>query len=196
MKSKILLLSCLVCLPAFSETRIWTSSDGKTIEAELVERTESHVKIKRADGVVFEVEPTRFSEADQKYIQSFPIVKTLTKEELASAFLKFPKIQTREPLPFDYEPLVRLQKDFARKFEFLREETYRANLLGILKEIESEKKYYAPIANSNFRPPTRTAVGTYTGGSASWKEGMAAGAALVWFEELRGFIKEEYGVQD
>jgi hypothetical protein len=49
--------------------RTWTSSDGRTLEARFIEQVGSNVKIKNEAGREFTLPITRFSQADQEYVQ-------------------------------------------------------------------------------------------------------------------------------
>ncbi len=63
----LLLALCLACLPSFA--RQFTSSDGKTLEADFVSATADQVTLKRtSDGQVFTLPKARFSADDQKWI--------------------------------------------------------------------------------------------------------------------------------
>lgn len=198
--SKLKLITILSIFPlpfcAFGEVRTFTSNDGKTIQAELVERSQDGVTIKREDGVIFTVQPDRFSEEDRKYIETFPIIISLTKEQLKEIFMRLPEIKNRDPLPIDYQPLIQVRKDFIREFEFLNPETYKVNLKSTLKKIESSRKFYTPIANSDFTVPTKGLVGGLSKGSPSWKEGLSAQIILAWLAELEKFIGSEYKVEN
>lgn len=63
----VLLGLCLACTPGFA--RQFTSSDGKTLEADFVTATADQVTLKRtSDGQVFTLPKARFSADDQKWI--------------------------------------------------------------------------------------------------------------------------------
>jgi hypothetical protein len=49
--------------------RTWTSSDGRTLEARFIEQVGSNVRIKNEAGREFTLPITRFSQADQEYVQ-------------------------------------------------------------------------------------------------------------------------------
>lgn len=63
----------LALIPSLkAEYRSFSSSDGVTIEAELVEATKEKVTIRRTDGMVFKDVPlSRFSEADRLYVDQW-----------------------------------------------------------------------------------------------------------------------------
>ncbi|MEM7384350.1 MAG: prolyl oligopeptidase family serine peptidase [Verrucomicrobiota bacterium] len=63
------LLIGLICPLAFSaESRLWTSTDGKTVEATFVKADGAMVTIRRKDGREFEVLLARLAYADQLYV--------------------------------------------------------------------------------------------------------------------------------
>ncbi len=78
MKSTRSTVCVLVCglgliLPAGlrAESRTFTSSDGKTMEAELISATDSTAKVKRADGRVIAFSLSRLSAEDQDYVRNW-----------------------------------------------------------------------------------------------------------------------------
>jgi hypothetical protein len=51
--------------------RTWTAADGRKVEAEYLSATATHVKFRRvSDGVVFEYELAKLSEADRAWVRS------------------------------------------------------------------------------------------------------------------------------
>ena len=56
-------------LTAQEPMRIWTSSEGRTLEARFIEQVGSNVKIKTEQGQEFTLPITRFSKADQEYVK-------------------------------------------------------------------------------------------------------------------------------
>lgn len=54
-----------------ADLREFTSSDGKTLQAELVEHRDGKVTLRRADGKEFEVAPNVFSPEDQIFIKEW-----------------------------------------------------------------------------------------------------------------------------
>jgi SLA1 homology domain 1, SHD1 len=60
-----LLLAAMLCGSALAQSRVWTSTNGKTVEAELVGQSATHVQLKRLlDGVVLDVPITSLSAED------------------------------------------------------------------------------------------------------------------------------------
>ncbi len=53
-----------------AETRTWTSTDGKKIEAEFVSQTGDAVSVKRTDGKTFTIPINRLSEPDQQWLRN------------------------------------------------------------------------------------------------------------------------------
>ncbi|MDF1862261.1 MAG: hypothetical protein P1U87_18740 [Verrucomicrobiales bacterium] len=54
-----------------AEIRTWTSTDGKTIEARLIESSDNEVKIRRvSDGRQFSIPLTRLSEVDRRWVEA------------------------------------------------------------------------------------------------------------------------------
>lgn len=68
-KAVIILLVVLCLATAHLHARTWTSSEGKTLEAEFVSAEDGKVTIKRADGRSFTLPLTKFSDADQDFVR-------------------------------------------------------------------------------------------------------------------------------
>jgi len=70
MKSRflVLALSCLG-LTDVAHARLWTSNDGKTLEAEWVSAAQGQVTLRRPDGQVFTLPLSRLSAADQTWVK-------------------------------------------------------------------------------------------------------------------------------
>jgi hypothetical protein len=58
-------------IPAFAETRTWTDTSGRNLEAEFLSFSEGSVEIKRtSDGQVFKLPLKNFSVEDQEYVRA------------------------------------------------------------------------------------------------------------------------------
>lgn len=69
---ELILASTLVLLPGeWLSARIWTGTNGKKIEAELLEVKGNSVKFRKKDGSIVTTKITIFSEEDQKFIRNF-----------------------------------------------------------------------------------------------------------------------------
>ncbi|MCU0792702.1 MAG: hypothetical protein MUE42_07590 [Opitutaceae bacterium] len=66
-----LMLGSWVAPLAAAEPRTWTSTDGKTVVAELIDATDTTVTIKNEGGRDYTVPHERFSEADREVILAF-----------------------------------------------------------------------------------------------------------------------------
>ena len=70
MKSRGLVLALsLLGLTSVTHARLWTSNDGKTLEAEFVSAAQDQVTLRRSDGQVFTFPLGRLSEADQTWVK-------------------------------------------------------------------------------------------------------------------------------
>jgi len=67
--SAALLVVLLLAIPGHCENRRWTSADGKsTVEAELVDRDATHVRLRRTNGKIVPVKIASLSKADRDYL--------------------------------------------------------------------------------------------------------------------------------
>lgn len=62
---------CLNLSSVRAELRTFTDLEGRTLRAEIVSATDRDVKIRRDDGMVFEVPVMTFTLADRKYIEAW-----------------------------------------------------------------------------------------------------------------------------
>ncbi len=100
--------------------RVWTSSDGKTVTAELVDATDSTVTIKNEAGREFILPHERLSEADREVIQAH-----LAKKKAEYDSIVWPKANGQEAIPAPY--LKKLHSLDAKKFNA----TYTGRVLAI-----------------------------------------------------------------
>lgn len=113
----LLALSCLcLALPdaAGSEPRTWTDTQGRQIEAMLLEVSGDTVTIERAGGRRFTVPASTFSEEDQTYIRQW---KRITKSPLEPA--QWPdRVQVRVPRAEIVEETSDMNIYRTERFEF------------------------------------------------------------------------------
>jgi len=69
-RSFIFATMLLFLVPTFTQARIWTSSNGRTLEAELVEYKDGVAQLKRADGTIVSVRKNQLSQADQNFLEA------------------------------------------------------------------------------------------------------------------------------
>lgn len=69
MKTFIVCLSLILSCSVFSETRIWTLKNGKTLEAELVSLIGGQVSLKTLKGKVKKIPESELSDADITYVE-------------------------------------------------------------------------------------------------------------------------------
>jgi len=62
-------------VPLFLQAKIWTSSDGRTLEAELVEYKDGVAQLKRPDGRTITIKKEQLSQADQDFLENLSSVK-------------------------------------------------------------------------------------------------------------------------
>ena len=63
----------LFFIPLFLQAKIWTSSDGRTLEAELVEYKDGVAQLKRPDGRTVAVKKEQLSQADQAFLENLSL---------------------------------------------------------------------------------------------------------------------------
>ena len=102
------------------EIRVWTSTDGKTVTAELVDATESTVTIKNEAGREFTFPHERLSQADREVIQAH-----LAKKKAEYASIAWPKPNGEQAIPAPF--LKTLHGLDAKKFNA----TYTGRVLAI-----------------------------------------------------------------
>ncbi|MEM7699439.1 MAG: hypothetical protein AAF236_13660 [Verrucomicrobiota bacterium] len=66
----LLFLTCGLTNLLAEETRTWTSADGRTLEASMVEATEQNVTLRLSNGQRFTLTLDKLSDADQEFIRA------------------------------------------------------------------------------------------------------------------------------
>lgn len=79
---RLWLVGLLLAPMAVAAPRVWTSSDGKTVTAELIDATETTVTIKSGGDREYTVPHERFSQADRDVIQAYLAQKKADYEQM------------------------------------------------------------------------------------------------------------------
>ena len=85
-------LAVLVC--ARVEARIFTDTQGRTIDAELIDATLTQAKIRRADGQIFDLKLETLSAADRAYIVAW--TRQRAQQSQAAVVLRFGSSQFKQ----------------------------------------------------------------------------------------------------
>lgn len=76
-------LAVLLSVPAFASSRVWTATNGKTTEAELIGKTSTTVRLKRSiDDVVLEVPIASLSTEDKTVVAEYQSEGTANVSDL------------------------------------------------------------------------------------------------------------------
>ncbi len=105
---------------AAAEPRVWTSSDGKTVTAELIDATDTTVTIKNEGGREYTVPHERFSQADRDVIQAY-----LAQKKAEYDRMEWPRPNAEQPIKAAY--FKRLHSLDARRHT----ELYAGRMLAI-----------------------------------------------------------------
>lgn len=90
----------IICWGSPVSAKIWTGSNGKTIEAELVEVQGEQVKLRRPNGSVISTKITSFSEADQDFLRKESQKKQNAKDDASSTdHLEVLTLSVGKPFP-------------------------------------------------------------------------------------------------
>ena len=117
----LVLLPLLLASPGLAgEMRVWTSSDGKTVTAELVDATDSTVTIRNEAGREFTFPHERLSPADREIIQAH-----LAKKKAEQDAIVWPKPGDEQAIPAPF--LKKLHNLDPKKFNA----TYSGRVLTI-----------------------------------------------------------------
>jgi len=105
MKSILLLFLIISSVSAYAYPRTFTDKQGRTMEAELVGVVGTQVSIKRADGAVFNVDPSIFCEEDEEFIRVWMLRKLSDQDNLLTTSAKYSKTSPREATTEDIKGL-------------------------------------------------------------------------------------------
>ena len=115
--------------PLAGEPRVWTSSDGKTVTAELVDATDATVTIRNDAGREFTLPHERLSQADRDAIQAH-----LAKKKAEAASVVWPPANAEEAIPA--VQFRKLQVAEPKKFNA----TYAGRVLAIRGQVLEVKE--------------------------------------------------------
>jgi hypothetical protein len=115
--------------PLAGEPRVWTSSDGKTVTAELVDATDATVTIRNDAGREFILPHERLSQADREAIQAH-----LAKKKAEAASVVWPPANAEEAIPA--AQFRKLQVADPKKFN----STYAGRVLAIRGQVLEVKE--------------------------------------------------------
>jgi hypothetical protein len=98
LRAATLALTWLLCAaPLSADPRVWTSSDGKTVTAELLDATETTVTIKAENGREFTLAHERLSQADRDVVTAF-----LAQKKAATDQISWPAAKADEVIKAPY----------------------------------------------------------------------------------------------
>lgn len=172
-------------LPLVAEVRVWTAKDGRSLEAELVRRTESEITLKRsADGKEFTLPLASFSDADQAWVgqSGVAITKPVDAEKLKALQASVPKLKVNAPLDANWPGCIQLQDKYTRAVAHIRPETIAQNVKNILLDMERDLKVLKPITETRLTNPPMFINGTWTKGSGAWSDVWAARSNMAWLQ--------------
>lgn len=95
----VFFLALIITGSAIAESRVWTSTNGRTVEAELVGQTATNVQLKRnLDDVVLDVAIASLSVDDQKFVKAAaPAAAIVPKAKRVSGVPSFPDNSPQVP---------------------------------------------------------------------------------------------------
>lgn len=175
---------CMIAAAVMAEPRTWTSLDGRTLDAELVGRTETTLKLKRAgDGKVFELPLDKFSEEDRAWVKAsaVPIQKTVDAAKLKALTEATPAMKTQAPLPTDWPRCGEIFRKYQRAVTHIRAETVAQNIAMIRADAAKDIKTLEPLlATRLLNPPVQLPTGGWSKGGGAWGDVWAARSIIAW----------------
>ena len=166
--------------------RVWTSSDGRKLEAELIRRSVDAATVRRnSDKKEFTINLASLSEADRKFVaeSDIPIiqVKKFDMTRLNSLKKSIPPLTARSPLESTFPNLIDISTKYKRSIEFLSPTGY-ARLIEMMRtDVTSDLKRLEPIAATSLRySPDNYGPYGFNPGSGAWKEVWAVRSAVAW----------------
>ena len=189
--------------------RIWTSIDGRTMEAELLARTTDVIRIRRnSDQKEFSLPLKNISELDREYVNKsgvpitvfaktndapLKIVPQFNAARLAILKSTIPPISAIAPLDSNDQNLINIFSSYKRNIESINAVGYARHIQLLRDKMVSDIAKLTPTAASNVaNPPIFSPLyGVWSKGSGAWKEIWAARSTLAWLNgPLRNYITE------
>lgn len=176
--------ACMITAMATAESRTWTGVDGRTLDAELVGRTETTLTLKRAgDGKSFELPLEKFSEEDRAWVKAspLPIQKTVDAAKLKVLTDATPAMSTQAPLPTDWPRCGEIFRKYQRAVTHIRAETVAQNIAIIRADAAKDIKVLEPLlATRLLNPPVLLPTGGWSKGGGAWGDVWAARSIIAW----------------
>ena len=163
--------------------KTWTSVDGRTIDGELISKTENAATIKRTDGVVVTVPLEKLSVADREFVLTAAVEaqKTVDAAKLKALQNSLPQLRALSPLESNWPSCVQVYDRYKRAVAHIRPETLEQNLKNIRADIERDVRTFTPLAQTNLKsPPTQYKDGSWSKGSGAWGDVWAAKSNIAW----------------
>lgn len=169
--------------------RIWTSTDGRTVAAELISRTSDSITIRRNEDLKeFSIPLNKLTAEDQAHVRASGIPITVIKQfdvsRLNELKRTIPTLTAVAPLESSYSTLVDHYNKYKRRIEFISETGYERHLQMLRHEVESDLKRLQPIASTSLRdaPTFNSSTYSWSSGSGAWKDAWAARSIIAWLQ--------------
>ncbi len=176
--------------------RVWTSADGRTLEAELIARTKDTATLRRnSDQKEFALPLSNLSDTDRAYIASSSVpltqIKTFDMARLNTLKAAMPTLTAIAPLDSSDPIVVDSLSKYKRSIQVLSTTGYSRSLEMIRGQIESDLKRLGPISGTVLKnPPILTPMG-WSKGSGAWREVWAARSIIAWLNgPLNSYLSE------
>jgi hypothetical protein len=165
--SKAILLAVVLAFSASTNARTWTSTDGRTIEASLVEKGEDSVVLILENGAKVIVKQTQLSKEDIAYLTT---VKAAESSDIVSIINKYPALAYKD------ESGRQLNDKYAG-FAKIMTPTSAFNLCQLIrKKLPEDLKYWqeeAERASPDVKPPPRKKGESISEQLEKWREKTA-----------------------
>lgn len=184
-----------------SNVHIWTSIDGRKLEAELIARTTDTITVRRAsDRKEFTIHLASISTADQDYasLSTIPLtfVKAFDAKKLASLKTRFPPLTPNAPLKADNPILKDTIDRYERGVAAISPIGYARHIEMLKDQMASDMKRLEPIAATQLKNPPVYINGVWTTGSGAWQETWAARSTLSWLKgPLADYVRSLEGLK-
>jgi hypothetical protein len=180
------LILLALCLTPFCHARTWTSTDGRTIEADLIAKSPTHARLRMTGGgQTVNVPLERLSEADRKFVSQTPTAAIPVFDQAAFQKLiaPLPSPSVEAPLNVNHNDIVQTCARYDRAFASITQTTIPGNIKIIRAMIDTDLKRLIPITSTSLaNPPRLTPLGNWTKGGGAWAEVYAARALVPWIK--------------
>jgi hypothetical protein len=181
MKNKILaLLINIACVSLMhAAPRVWTSLDGRKLNAEFISASDSAVQVRRDDGMTLTIPFASLSADDIIWVKNQPKPIVITQEQLNKLLVEFPAAPALSNGEVTND-LKQLHDKYESDVKFFRPKTFGTSLKTIRAKIDADIKVLSEIAKTTAGDSTGRRGSSQSAGAENGI--LSARRSLSWLQ--------------